>query len=99
MDLEKLKEYRQQILELAAKYRAPNIRVFGSVARNSAQETSDVDFLIDVGEGQTLLDLIGLQQDLEILLGCSVDVAQSTVLHPRIRERVLSEAIPVSTVI
>ena len=58
-------------------------------------ETSDVDFLIDVGEGQTLLDLIGLQQDLEMLIKCSLDVAQSTVLHPRIRERVLSEAISV----
>jgi hypothetical protein len=94
MKLAELKAYRKEILALAEKYHAPNIRVFGSVAREEATEESDVDFLIDVSSKQSLLDLIGLIQDLKELLGCEVDVAQSTVLHPKIRERILTEAIP-----
>lgn len=94
MKLEELKTYRREILALAQKYHAPNIRVFGSVARGEATAESDVDFLIDVSPKQSLLDLIGLIQDLKELLGCEVDVAQSTVLHPVIRDRVLKEAIP-----
>jgi hypothetical protein len=94
MKLAELKAYREEILALAEKYHAPNIRVFGSVAREEATEESDVDFLIDVSSKQSLLDLIGLIQDLKELLGCEVDVAQSTVLHPKIRERILTEAIP-----
>ncbi|MBW4618821.1 MAG: nucleotidyltransferase family protein [Cyanosarcina radialis HA8281-LM2] len=94
MKLEELKAYRQEILTLAQKYHAPNIRVFGSVARGEATAESDVDFSIDVSPKQSLLDLIGLLQDLKELLECEVDVAQSTVLHPVILDRVLKEAIP-----
>ncbi len=94
MKLEELKAYRKEILALAQKYHAPNIRVFGSVARREATAESDVDFLINVSPKQSLLDLIGLIQDLKELLGCEVDVAQSTVLHPVIRDQVLKEAIP-----
>ena len=93
MKLEELKAYREDILEIATKYHAPNIRVFGSVARGEATENSDVDFLIDVPPEQTLFDLIHLTRSLSELLGCQVDVAQSTVLHPRIRDEVLQNAI------
>lgn len=93
MKLEELIAYRQEILALAQKYHAPNIRVFGSVARGEATAESDVDFLIDVSPEQTLFDLIRLTRSLKELLGCEVDVAQSTVLHPRMREKVLQEAI------
>lgn len=94
MNLEELKIYRDDILELAKRYHAPNIRVFGSVVRGQATAESDVDFLIDVPQEQTLFDLIRLTRSLKELLGCEVDVAQSTVLHPRIRDDVMRSAIP-----
>ncbi len=78
MEIEQLRAYRDDILELAKRYNAPNIRVFGSVARGEASEDSDVDFLIDVSSEQTVFDLIRLIRALSELLGCEVDVAQST---------------------
>ena len=93
MKMEQLKAYRQDILAIAERYNAPNIRVFGSVAKGEATEDSDVDFLIDVSPEQSLFDLIRLTRSLSELLGCEVDVAQSTVLHPRIRDEVLQNAI------
>ena len=93
MKLEELKAYRDDILAIADRYHAPNIRVFGSVARGEATAESDVDFLIDVSSEQTLFDLIRLTRSLKELLGCEVDVAQNTVLHPRIREQILNDAV------
>ena len=93
MTKEELKKYRLQILELAQRYHAPNVRVFGSTVRGDHTPASDVDFLIDVSPEQNLLDLIAFTRELKELLGCEVDVAQSTVLHPIIRDEVLSEAV------
>ena len=93
MEIEELKAHRKQILALARRYHAPNIRVFGSVVRGEATEVSDVDFLIDVPPEQTLFDLIRLTRELEELLGCQVDVAQSTVLHPTLRDEILHDAV------
>lgn len=93
MELEGLKAYRDDILEIAERHNAPNIRVFGSVARGEASEDSDVDFLIDVSSKQSIFDVIRLIRALSELLGCEVDVAQSTVLHPMMRDEVLREAI------
>ena len=93
VSLESLKANRAKILALAEKYGASNVRVFGSVARGEAQADSDVDFLIDLEPGRSLLDHIGLKQDLEDLLGRSVDVAESVTLHDLIRDRVLRDAI------
>jgi predicted nucleotidyltransferase len=81
LNKEKLKTYRSQILTLAERYHAPNIRVFGSTVREDNTHESDVDFLIDVSPEQSLLDLIAFTRELKELLGCEVDVAQSTVLH------------------
>ena len=94
MKLEELKAYRDDILAIAKQYHAPNIRVFGSVVRGEATADSDIDFLVDVSPEQTLFDLIRLTRSLKELLGCEVDVAQSTVLHPKIRDEVLHDAIP-----
>lgn len=93
MNREELKRYRDQIKELAERYHAPNVRIFGSTVRDDNTPESDVDFLVDVAPDQTLLDLIGLTRELKELLGCEVDVAQSTVLHPVIRDDVLREAV------
>ena len=93
MNKKELKTYRSQILALAKRYHASNIRVFGSTVREDNTHESDVDFLIDVSPKQSLLDLIAFTRELRELLGCEVDVAQSTVLHPVIRDEVLRESI------
>jgi uncharacterized protein len=65
------------------------------VARGEADNQSDMDFLVDLDPGRSLLDLGGLQFELEALLGCPVDVVTERGLKPRIRERVPREAVPV----
>ena len=90
-----LKEKRDEVLRSAAKYGARNIRVFGSVARGEADEKSDIDFLVEMEPGTSLLDLGGLQYELETLLRCRVDVVTERGLKRRIRERVLQEAVPI----
>jgi predicted nucleotidyltransferase len=95
MDLNRLlSERRNEILEIAARYGASNVRVFGSVARNEMGPNSDLDVLVDLEPGRTLLDHAGLMIALEELLGCKVDVAVDGGLRERVRERVLAEAVP-----
>lgn len=87
-----LQDHRQQIIELAARHGARNVRVFGSVARGDASPDSDIDFLVDMEPGRSLLDLGGLLMDLQHLLGCPVDIVTEAGLRHRIREQVLQEA-------
>lgn len=89
-----LKTKRREILRIAAKYGARNVRVFGSVARGDAGEHSDVDFLIDLEPGRTLFDMGGLLMELQELLGREVDLVTEPSLKLRIRDRVLREAVP-----
>jgi len=84
---------RKEILEISKKYGANNIRIFGSVAKGTADKNSDVDFLVDMEKGRSLLDLGGLLMDLQNLLGCKVDVVTEKGLRQRIRNRVLKEAV------
>lgn len=90
---ELLNEKRPEILGLAEKYGARNMRVFGSVVRGEADEESDIDFLVDMEPGRSLLDMGGLLMELRELLGRKVDVVTTRGLNPRIRERVLREAV------
>jgi predicted nucleotidyltransferase len=90
-----LGQKRQDVLRIACKYGARRVRIFGSVARGEADAQSDVDILVDLDPGRSLFDLGGLQFELEALLGCPVDVVTERGLKPRIRERVLREAVPV----
>ena len=95
MDLDKLlKEKRQEILEIAARHGACNVRIFGSAARGEADEQSDVDFLIDAGPKRTPFFPGGMVMDLQNLLGRRIDVVTEKGLRSRIRERVLKEAVP-----
>ena len=91
---ETLEAKREAILGLAARHGARSVRVFGSVARGEAQPDSDIDFLVEMGEGRSLLDLVALGQDLEELLGRKVEVVEPEGLHWFIRDRVLQEAVP-----
>jgi len=88
-----LREKRTEILRTAIEHGAYNIRIFGSVARGEAEAASDVDFLVDMEPGRSLLDLGGLLMDLQNLLGCSVDVVTEKGLRKRIRDQVLKEAV------
>lgn len=84
---------REEILRLAASHGARNIRIFGSVARGEADESSDVDFLVEMEPGRTLLDMGGLLMDLQALLGGQVDIISARGLRPSIRDQVLREAV------
>ena len=91
---ELLKVHREQILEIARKHGAYNLRVFGSVARGEANEQSDLDFLVEVGAVHSAWFPAGLVADLEDLLGVPVDVVTKDGLHWYIKEKVLEEAHP-----
>lgn len=91
---ELLQAKREEILRIAAKHGARNVRIFGSVARGEAGPDSDVDFLIDAGPERTPFFPGGLVADLEDLLGCKVDIVEPEGLHWYIRDHVLKEAIP-----
>jgi len=85
---------REEIMRIAAQHGARNIRVFGSIARGKADEQSDIDFLVDMEQGRSLLDMGGLLADLETLLQRPVDVVTERGLKKRIRNRVLQDAVP-----
>ncbi len=91
---ELLHEKREDILRIATKRGASNIRVFGSVARGEADSKSDIDLLVDLEPGRSLFDLGGLLMDLQDLLGHKVDIVTERGLRERIREHVLKEAVP-----
>lgn len=89
-----IQDKREDILKIATKHGAFNVRVFGSVARGEETENSDIDFLIDYDLTKTSPWFPGgLLVDLEELLGCKVDVVTEKSLHHLIKERVLKEAI------
>jgi predicted nucleotidyltransferase len=88
-----VKAKREAILDTAAKHGAFRIRVFGSMARGDARPDSDLDLLVAMEDGRTLLDLIGLGQDLEDLLGRKVDVVSEGGLSAYLRDEILAEAV------
>jgi hypothetical protein len=89
-----LAEKREEILQLAALRGARNVRVFGSVARGEAREDSDIDLLVDVESGRSLLDVVGLWLDLQELLGRKVDLLTEGGVNHHLRDRILAEARP-----
>ncbi len=88
-----LQANRKQILAVTRRHGATRVRVFGSAARGTADEQSDIDFLVDLAPGRSLFDLGGMVYDLRQLLGKEVDVVTERGLRPRIREQVLAEAV------
>ena len=91
---EKLRNHRTEIINIARRRGAYNLRIFGSLARGEATAQSDIDILVDLEPGRTIFDLGGLLVDLQKLLNCPVDVVTEKGLRPRIRQQVLAEAIP-----
>jgi len=87
-----IRQRRDKIVQLADKYGAKNIRIFGSFARGDNNSESDADFLVNM-EG-SLLRRIAFMQDLEDLLGRKVDVVTEKSVHWYVRERIIKEAVP-----
>lgn len=85
---------KDEILKIAEKYGAHNIRIFGSAARGDDRPESDIDMLVELEENKNLLDQVGLMQELEELLGRRVDIVEPCALHWYVKDRILSEARP-----
>lgn len=92
MDLLRLR--REELLRAAAAHRAANVRVFSSFARGQDHGDSDIDFLVDFDAKASLLDLVGLKQEIERIIGRQADVVTEAAVSPFLRERILDEALP-----
>lgn len=91
---ELLQNRREEIIRTAMKYGARNVRVFGSAARGEATDHSDIDLLVDMEPGRSLLDLSGFHADMEGLLGRKVDIVTEQSIYWLLRRRILKEAVP-----
>ena len=91
--LETLRTRKQEIERLASLHGVHNIRVFGSVARGEDTAESDIDLLIDMEESSSLLDLVGFQQELEVMLNRPADVLTENGINPYLRDSILGEAV------
>jgi hypothetical protein len=94
MSLETVRRKRGRLLDLAARHGARKVRVFGSLARDAADAASDLDLLVDLEPGPSLIDLGALLVELEAELGAPVDVVTEAGLRPALRERVVRDAVP-----
>jgi hypothetical protein len=92
--LDVLRSRRTEILATASRHGAHNVRVFGSVARGDDTSSSDIDLLVDFSPERSLYDLVGLQFDIESLLGRRADIVTEASLNALLRERILAEASP-----
>ncbi|MEN6326316.1 MAG: nucleotidyltransferase family protein [Syntrophomonas sp.] len=93
--MDKIKNRRESIIQIASKYGANNIRIFGSISRGDDNLESDIDLLVNFDEERTLFDLINLKLELEDLLNRKVDLVTERALHPLIHDRVLQEAVQI----
>ncbi|MBN2224887.1 MAG: nucleotidyltransferase domain-containing protein [Deltaproteobacteria bacterium] len=85
---------RAEILSITRRYGLTNVRIFGSVVRGEIDDNSDIDLLVLPGPGFTLFKQAALTRELEALIGRKVDIVSERGLRPRIRRRVLEEAVP-----
>lgn len=90
--LQIIQNQRAMILEIASRNGASNVRLFGSVIRGEDNDRSDIDFLVDMEPGRSLLDLAGLQLELEALLERKVDVLTEPGINEYLKDRILNEA-------
>lgn len=89
-----MQEKHEEILRICARHGARKVWVFSSVARNEADEKSDIDLIVEFEPGRSLLDHAALWLELQELFGCKVDVVSERGIKPRIREHILREAVP-----
>ncbi len=94
LTLESLRARRGEIVDIATRRGASNIRVFGSIARGEGREDSDVDLIVDIDPGRPAMDLLGLMVDLEDALGTPVHVVETSPPVTPLLDTVLAEAVP-----
>ena len=94
LTLEDLRARREEILAIAERHQAYNVRVFGSVARGEAGPGSDVDLLVTYRQNASLFDVAGLWLDLKEFLNCDVDVVDDAAIKARLRDSILQTAVP-----
>ena len=95
MKIDELKQKRMEIIRIASGHGAKKVRVFGSLARGESGMHSDVDFLVEMEHGRTLLDIIAIKQDLEEFLQRKVDVITEAAISPYIRHEILNQAVSI----
>ena len=95
MSLTKLKKYKKEILKIASLHGVKNIKVFGSVARGEQNQNSDIDFVVEMKKGKTILNRIALMQDLKNLLGQEVDVVTYKSLRERIKQDIIKDSVEI----
>ena len=93
MKLQELKQKRAEIISIAERNGGRKVRVFGSLARGDSGVASDVDFLIELEPGRSLLNILAIKQDLEDLLQRNVDVVTESAVSPYIKDDVIREAV------
>jgi hypothetical protein len=91
--LKLIQDKKSDILAIAARHGAANVRLFGSVARGDDSETSDVDLLVSMEKNRSLYDLIGLQQDVQKILNRKVDVLTDKSINSYLQTKILQEAV------
>lgn len=94
MDFDQLKKQKKSIISIAKRHGAFDVRVFGSVARGESLDNSDIDFLVKLESGRSLLDLAKAKRELQHVLGRKVDIVTEAGLRPRIKNEVLQQARP-----
>ena len=92
--LDRLHRLQDEIYQIARKHNAEKVYVFGSCARKEETPESDVDLLVDFNQEATLFDQMDIQDEIQTLLNCKVDIVSIRGLHPYIERRVLAEAVP-----
>jgi uncharacterized protein len=90
-----VRQHSRELLEVARRHGGRNMRVFGSQARGEARADSDVDLLVDLEPGRTLLDLVALRRDASAVLGRPADVFTPDMLREPVREQAERDAVPV----
>lgn len=88
-----LDQHRDAVLRIAAEHGARNVRLFGSVVRGAERSDSDIDVLVSMDSGRSLLDLVALCEDLEELLGRKVDVVSDDGISPYLRAQIVEESV------
>ena len=88
-----IRKKREMILAIAKDHGALSVRIFGSYARGEEQPPSDIDLLVEMEPGRSLLDIVAIKQEVEDLLGKKVDVVTKAALSPYLRDEVLQEAV------
>ena len=86
---------KTRILPVLTRYPVRRAGIFGSTVRNERRNDSDIDLLVELKQPMGLLAFVGIKQDLEEVLGVSVDLVEYRSLKPQLRERILAEEIPV----